>query len=79
MMKHNVAPEPSEYVLIGGTVYLKILPHRLEHLEIEHIKDDDQPDRLPAEMLCEENQENQKYMTNWYPDAESQQEDGGEQ
>lgn len=72
-MKHNGVPENSEYVLIGGTVFLKIPPNRLEHLEIEHIKNNDEPDRLPAKIQSEINQEGEKYQTHWNPNADSQQ------
>jgi len=78
-MKNNGKPEPTEYVLIGGTVYLKIPPYRLQHLGIKHIKDDGHPNRLPAKILAQENEKDEHYISNWYPDAESQKKDSDNQ
>ena len=72
-MQHNGVPEDTEYVLIGGSVYLKIPPNRLSHLEIDHIKQDDKPDRLPAKTLAEENDIGESYMSHWNPNSDSQQ------
>lgn len=72
-MNHNGAPEDSKFRLVGGSVYLKIPPGRLNHLEIEHIKDDDEPDKIPAKIMAQVNDEGEHYISTWNPNASSQQ------
>lgn len=71
-MENNGVPEPTEYRKIGGSVYIKIPPNRLSHLEIEHIKDEDTPNTLPAKTMAQVNSKGEKYMSHWNPDAQSQ-------
>ena len=73
MMKHNGVPEDTVYRLIGGSVWLRIPPKRLSHLEIEHIKNEDTSSTLPAKHLSEESEDGEKHGSHWYPHAESQQ------
>ena len=74
-MKDNGKPQNTQYKKIGGSVFVKIPPGRLSHLEIEHIKKDDTPDKLPAKTIAEENEQGELYMSHWNPNAQSQQQE----
>ena len=76
-MKNNGVPEETEFVLIGGSVYLRIPPNRLSHLDMDKIKQDDKPNRFPAKTLAEETEQGESYMSYWNPNSDSQQ--GGNQ
>jgi hypothetical protein len=72
VMQDNGKPQNTHYKKIGGSVYVKIPPGRLSHLEIGHIKDEDTSNKLPAKTMAEENEEGELYMSHWNPNAESQ-------
>lgn len=71
-MEDNGKPQDTHYKKIGGSVFLKIPPGRLEHLEITHIKKQDTENKIPAKTMAEENEDGELYMSHWNPNAESQ-------
>jgi len=71
-MDNNGLPDESEYVLIGGSIYIKLPPTHHSHHEIEHLKKEDKPDRTKAKIMKEKNREGELYSSIWNPNAESQ-------
>lgn len=63
-------PHPTYATLIGGSVYIKLPPEFLPHLNLDQLKEEDQPDRIPI-YLQEELGEYGNYGSFWNPDQQS--------
>lgn len=75
-MKNNGLPQPTKFQKFGGSIYLKIPKDRYKHLEIKDMLKEKTKDQRPAECQAEKNEQGEKYISAWNPEAESQ--TGGE-
>lgn len=71
-MERQPEPQPTVFQKFGGSLYLKIPRDRYEHLEIEHLLKDNTPNKKKAKCQAEINNQEERYITGWNPDAESQ-------
>lgn len=71
-MKSNGIPQDTVFQKFGGSIYLKIPQSRLKHLEIQHLKKEDTPNKAPAKIMAQINDKGEHYMSHWNPKAESQ-------
>jgi len=71
-MERQQEPQPTVFQKFGGSLYLKIPKDRYENLEIEEMLKDKKPNKKEAKCQAEKNQDEEKYITGWNPNAESQ-------
>ena len=65
----NQIPQKTVFQKFGGTIYLKIPKDRLEYFGIEHIKQEDTPNTVPAKFQAERGPHGE-YGSFWNPEQE---------
>lgn len=71
-MDNNGLPDETEYVLIGGSIYIKLPPTHHEHHEVSFLKQEEKQDRTKAKIMKEKNKDGEHYSSIWNPESESQ-------